>query len=44
VLMRFTLGRSSAAQRKYQGELAVVTHAYRKLTKNHTGFRQRDDF
>jgi len=32
VPMRLALDRSSAAQQTYQGELAVVTHACRKLT------------
>jgi len=32
VPMRLALDRSSAAQKTYQGELAVVTHACRKLT------------
>jgi hypothetical protein len=33
VLIRFALRRSSAAQRTYQGDLAVVTHACRKHTQ-----------
>ena len=33
--MRLALDRSSAAQQTYQGELAVVTHACRKLTEHH---------
>jgi hypothetical protein len=42
--MRLALGRSSAAQRKYQGELAIVTHACRKHTDQESRLEAQGKF